>query len=383
MATGRVWYGSETPPGYQISLILTPLGFLPVKLFLIAAFLFSYSSSLKIGETCRISSSDCDAGLTCGTCPANNNTRPRCIRTQPIIPTTKVKGLPFNRYSWLTTHNSFARAGSKSSMGSLILAPTNQDGSVTDQLKNGVRGLMLDMYDFNNEIWLCHSFGGKCYNVTAFQPATVVLREIEVFLEQNPTEIITIFIEDYVASPYGLMKVFNESGLSKFMLPLSQMPKDGKDWPTVARMVKKNHRLVVFTSKSSKQASENIAYLWDYVVENQYGKNGMIAGSCPQRPESSPMNTASKSLLSDGGGAPEAVDRANGGLACGCDSIAYCRVNATFGTCNVPVLAPPPPAQLPPIARVDEHSQSSPMSRPLNPHRLILAILANVLLMWL
>ncbi|KAK4393288.1 PI-PLC X domain-containing protein [Sesamum angolense] len=407
------------------------LGFQPVKLFLIAAFFLSYSSSLKIGETCRTSSTDCDAGLTCGICAANNNTRPRCIRTQPIIPTTKVKGLPFNRYSWLTTHNSFARVGSESSMGSLILAPSNQDDSVTDQLNNGVRGLMLDMYDFNNEIWLCHSFGGKCYNVTAFQPATVVLREIEVFLEQNPTEIITIFIEDYVTSPYGLTKVFNESGLSKYMLPLSKMPKDGKDWPTVTRMVKKNHRLVVFTSKSSKQASENIAYLWDYVVENQYGKNGMIAGSCPQRPESSPMNTASKSLvlmnyfptnpnvstacvdnsynlismmqtcydadgkrwpnfiavdfytLSDGGGAPEAVDRANGLLACGCDSIAYCRVNATFGTCNVPVLAPPPPAQLPPIERMDEHSKSSPMSRPLNPHQFILAILTKSLLMWL
>lgn len=27
---------------------------------------------------------------------------------------------------------------------------------------------MLDMYDFNDDIWLCHSFGGKCYNVTAF-----------------------------------------------------------------------------------------------------------------------------------------------------------------------------------------------------------------------
>lgn len=34
--------------------------------------------------------------------------------------------------------------------------------------QNGVRGLMLDMYDFDNDIWLCHSFGAKCYNYTAF-----------------------------------------------------------------------------------------------------------------------------------------------------------------------------------------------------------------------
>lgn len=35
-------------------------------------------------------------------------------------------------------------------------------------MQNGVRGLMLDTYDFNNDVWLCHSFGGQCYNITAF-----------------------------------------------------------------------------------------------------------------------------------------------------------------------------------------------------------------------
>lgn len=35
-------------------------------------------------------------------------------------------------------------------------------------MQNGVRGLMLDTYDFNNDVWLCHSFGGTCYNITAF-----------------------------------------------------------------------------------------------------------------------------------------------------------------------------------------------------------------------
>ncbi|MCI84268.1 PI-PLC X domain-containing protein, partial [Trifolium medium] len=38
------------------------------------------------------------------------------------------------------------------------------------------------------------------------------------------------------------------------------MPKNGGDWPTVDDMVQKNQRLVVFTSKAAKEASEGIAY---------------------------------------------------------------------------------------------------------------------------
>lgn len=101
------------------------------------------------------------------------------------------------------------------------------------------------------------------------QPAINVLKEIQAFLEANTSEIVTIFIEDYVTSSQGLTKVFNASGLSKYLFPLSRMPKNGGDWPTVDDMVQKNQRLVVFTSKSSKEATEGIAYEWNYVVENQ------------------------------------------------------------------------------------------------------------------
>src|SRR4051812_20008770 len=76
--------------------------------------------------------------------------------------------LPFNKYSWLTTHNSFAVTGTPSATGAPIVSPPNQEDSVTSQLGNGVRGIMLDTYDFKNDLWLCHSFAGKCYDFTAY-----------------------------------------------------------------------------------------------------------------------------------------------------------------------------------------------------------------------
>jgi len=87
---------------------------------------------------------------------------------------------------------------------------------------------------------------------------------------------VTLILEDYVQAPNGLTKVFTDAGLMKFWFPVTNMPKNGQDWPLVTNMVANNQRLLVFTSIRSKEQSEGIAYQWNYMVENQCKKRSLF-----------------------------------------------------------------------------------------------------------
>ncbi|KAL5556981.1 hypothetical protein UlMin_039217 [Ulmus minor] len=342
------------------------------------------NGNCQVLEACT-ATRDCGSGLYCGNCPALGANQPICTRAQAIIPTTIINGLPFNKYTWLVTHNSFSIVDAPPVAGAQRLTFYNQEDTVTNQLMNGARGLMLDMYDFEDDIWLCHSFKGQCFNFTAFQPAVNTLKEVEAFLSQYPTEIVTIIIEDYVHTPKGLTNLFTSAGLDKYWFPVSKMPRKGEDWPTVTEMVQKNYRLLVFTSDASKEAKEGIAYQWKYMVENESGDPGVAPGSCPNRKESKSLSSRSSSLFfmnyfptypveadackehstplaemvntcykaagnlmpnflavnfymrSDGGGVFDVVDRMNGPSLCGCSTVTACQATAPFGSCkNVP-----------------------------------------------
>ncbi|KAF2299238.1 hypothetical protein GH714_031078 [Hevea brasiliensis] len=341
-----------------------------------ASLLVRVAAACSNGE-CRLldecsSDQDCEAGLYCFSCPQGFSGS-RCVRST-ITDQFKLlnNSLPFNKYAFLTTHNAYAIDGYPSHTGVPRVTFTNQEDSVTQQLNNGARALMLDTYDFRDDVWLCHSFKGQCYDYTAFGPAIDTLKEIEAFLSANPSEIVTIILEDYVQAPNGLTKVFTDAGLMKYWFPVTSMPKNGQDWPLVSDMVKNNQRLLVFTSIKSKEESEGIAYQWNYMVENHYGDGGMHAGSCPNRAESPSLNDKSKSLVlvnyfrtipmkeltcidnsrelidmlhtcydaagnrwanfvavnyykrSQGGGSFQAVDTLNGKLLCGCDDVHAC-----------------------------------------------------------
>ncbi|KAI5432363.1 PI-PLC X domain-containing protein At5g67130 [Lathyrus oleraceus] len=340
--------------------------------------------TLKLLDDCD-SDEDCGTGLSCSACPEVLSAK-KCVRATVTDQFKLINNsLPFNKYAFLTTHNSFAIEGEPSHTGVPRFTVNNQEHSITQQLNNGVRALMLDTYDFDEAVWLCHSFKGQCHAVTAFEPAIDTLKEIEAFLSANTNEIVTIILEDYVESPNALTKVFTDAGLNKFWFPLASMPKNGENWPLVSDMVAKNQRLLVFTSKKGKEQSEGIAYQWNYMVENQYGDDGMEEGNCQNRAESSPLNDKTKSLVlvnrfksvpikpisckdnsdgldkmlqtcygasgnrwanfvavdfysrSDGGGAFQAVDTLNGKLLCGCDDVHSCVSGSTSRVCSSPM----------------------------------------------
>ncbi|XWS23073.1 hypothetical protein CRYUN_Cryun29cG0090400 [Craigia yunnanensis] len=362
-----------------------------LHLLLFSVFLISFTvtttvacsdGQCKLRDVCS-SDGDCQPGLSCFPCPAAFDGS-RCIRSTTTNQFKLVNdSLAFNKYAFLATHNSFANEEEPLHTG-IRLTFLNQEDTVTQQLNNGVRALMLDTYDFKGDIWLCHSFEGKCHDYTAFGLAIDTLKEVETFLSANPSEIVTLILEDYVEIPNGLSKVFRDSGLMKYWFPVSSMPQNGQDWPLVKDMIANNQRLVVFTSRRSKQESEGIAYQWNYMVENQYGDDGEHTGECSNRGESAPLNDKTKSLVlinhfhstpikemtcednsavivsmldtcygtagnrwanfvavdyykrSDGGGVFQAVDKLNGKLLCGCNDVHSCVVTHVVSAIHFP-----------------------------------------------
>ncbi|KHG18052.1 hypothetical protein F383_06271 [Gossypium arboreum] len=315
--------------------------FLLLFSFFITVYTACFNGSCQVLDSCS-QATDCGPGLYCGNCPALGKSQPFCTRGQAIVPTSIVGGLPFNKYSWLMTHNSFSIVDAPSLQGVQRLTFYNQEDTVTNQLMNGVRGLMLDMYDFNGDIWLCHSFRGQCFNFTAFQPAINTLREVETFLSQNPSEIVTIVIEDYVHTPKGLSNLFLNAGLDKYWFPVLKMPKKGEDWPTVNEMPGSCPNRKESRPLNSKSASLFLMnYFPSYPVETEACKEHSapladMISTCFKAAGSMMPNFLAVNfyMRSDGGGVFYDLDSMNGQRLCGCNTIAACQAGAPFGSCK-------------------------------------------------
>ena len=158
---------------------------------------------------------------------------------------------PYNQVAQVCTHNAM------SSVAYAFELPTpNQQHSLTRQLDDGVRCLMLDTYEHQGEPYLCH---GACGFWGEYRLHDGLV-EIADWLASNPDEVVTFILQSNVSQPRlyesmvgaGLADVSGEPSPETPLYFHDGPP--GTPWPTLGTMLENNQRLVVFTDDSGADA---------------------------------------------------------------------------------------------------------------------------------
>jgi hypothetical protein len=170
---------------------------------------------------------------------------------------SEVCSKPYNEVAFLTTHNAY-------NTGSEGFSLPNHNYGVAQQLQDGVRAFMLDVYSlFGTTVQYHGTF------TLGSQDLNDDLVEIRQFLDNNPNEVVTLILECYVSAA-TMEHELNVSGLSSYLFTKVA----GQPWPTIQEMIDNNERLVVFTDEDDAGAGQDwYHYAWDYMVETHYSVN--------------------------------------------------------------------------------------------------------------
>ena len=158
----------------------------------------------------------------------------------------------YNEVAYLTTHNAF------NSDEDGLLFP-NQTYNIASQLNDGVRGLMIDVYNH---------FGTPTAYHSVFALGTIplsdIFNDIKIFLDTNSNEVVTIILECYVTAD-EIEDEINQAGLSNYLYTHNSA------WPTLQNMIDNDNRLVIFSDVDDASSSQSwYHYVWDYAVETHY-----------------------------------------------------------------------------------------------------------------
>lgn len=123
----------------------------------------------------------------------------------------------------------------------------NQTKSLTQQLDDGIRALMLDIdYNLFKVPTLCHG-NDKCS--LGWLSTKSGFGEIKTWLDKNPNEVVTLIFESYVEAD-DLQSSLNDAGLMDY----AYVPKNisTPSWDdTLGDMISSGKRLVIFTVQGS------------------------------------------------------------------------------------------------------------------------------------
>ncbi|KAL1697580.1 PLC-like phosphodiesterase [Schizophyllum commune] len=156
----------------------------------------------------------------------------------------------FGNVSFVGAHDSYA-------VGTDNLA-VNQDYDVTQQLKDGIRMLQLQVHNQDNTLQLCHT------SCSLFNGGTLedYLKKVKSWMDDNTNDVLSILIVniDNVA-PTEYATVFESAGLDQVSYSPSTSTLSASSWPTLGEMIDDGKRLVTFLDNQADTSS--VSYLVD------------------------------------------------------------------------------------------------------------------------
>ncbi|CAB4401709.1 unnamed protein product [Rhizophagus irregularis] len=176
-------------------------------------------------------------------------------------------GKLYSGIAYPTTHNAYA-------YGKSVAA--NQNYDIPTQLKDGIRGFMLDANfptNNTNEVHLCHS---SC-DLLDQGPAATTLKQIGTWLDDNPNEVITILWENAGKVPAAMFNsIYTQSGFVKY----AHFQEVGKDWPTLNDMIGSGKRVVNFVDTGADPSVQWLMPEYSYVFETPFENENANAFTC-------------------------------------------------------------------------------------------------------
>jgi len=198
--------------------------------------------------------------------------------TEPPIKSWAVRPMAstkLHEFMWVCTHNAF----SSSAHGYGIYR--QQNTSMVNQLKAGVRALMLDVRVAKGKVLLVH--GPSKYDKILRPLSSSKMKlsdELKImkkeFFDKDREAVVFIILQEYITDRKLLNRSFEQSGLAERILKPSEWnPVIKEGWPTIGWMNDRGKQIIVFTDNKTKY----IYPMHRNMVENNYDKIDNIGAS--------------------------------------------------------------------------------------------------------
>jgi hypothetical protein len=171
-------------------------------------------------------------------------------------------GRRYDQVAFPGTHNAYSNRADN-------FGAPDQTFTIRRQLDDGVRVLHLEIYPFDNDVYLCHSI---CQ--IGSQLLLDGLTEVDGFVEAQPREVVTLLMESSHVPTDAVARALQASGLGAHLHAQAA----GAPWPTLQDMIDRGERVVALLADMTTTGGGTYPWLldrWQFTWETPWDNQSL------------------------------------------------------------------------------------------------------------